>query len=255
VPGQLAAVLPHCQVGWSLSLNRDVCAARASEYRIGREVDYAGDFPVRYCANSLDRVSQWDEGPQYEGVSGLRVREVSRAATSEYDEFRVTPEHREGMGESADFEFAAGFTSTLVQTGVRLIDRSTIMRLIAHDQIQDDTLGDNSDYQKVEATALLSYSDYLAEITYSPRSGESNGEGFMVAVKEVKSGRLVAMFRMDATPEQQAGQEKWVATEEGYQLVVEEAPEPSLYDMGEQVKLPERQLSLKQQLIEGCGVV
>lgn len=124
--------------------------------------------------------------------------------------------------EKADFEFGAGFTSIFLRNKVKVIDKDTIMRLT-----DLDSQGRDSDYQITEAAALKGYADYLAEILMTPDSEAPVGMSFLVTIKEISSGNIIAMLTSDGDPRmtEEAFNEHWIVDGAGYQWREDRPPE------------------------------
>lgn len=168
-------------------------------------------------------VGSLDSGTPSGGNLGSYERNVtggSRILASEYYETRIHQRKRAGMGESTDFEFGSGYTQAFLSASAKIIDRQAIMRLIERDNARAAGAEMVADYQKVETDALIGYADYLAEIVFVDDPGAALGKAFMVSVKEVATGRVVAMFRSEGTPQNKpVPKAEWVATASGFQKV------------------------------------
>lgn len=164
------------------------------------------------------------------------VQGGSRILAAEYIERKLDKEQRLGMGESRDFEFNAGFMQPFLSSSAKIIDRQAIMRLVERDNARDAGSEMIADYQKVETDALIGYADYLAEIVFTPNSSADLGMSFMVSVKEVATGRVVAMFKSDGTPPKKPVQpDQYIATASGYQKAVPEDKVGTPQEVGEQL--------------------
>lgn len=132
-------------------------------------------------------------------------------------------DRRPQPGELAGFEFGAGLTSTLINAGVEIIDRDTIMRLTQREvePIEDGVV--ISDYQQIEMDALAAHADLFVEVLYVPQADADSPFTVMITIKEVRTGKVAAMFRSEKSllPEG-ATQTRWVATGDGYRQ--EEVP-------------------------------
>lgn len=159
-----------------------------------------------------------------------------KIVSSEYVEVRDEKQQRDGLNESEGFEFASGFTSTMLMVPSKIIDRQAIMRLVQRDNAQEAGAEMISDFQKIETDSLIGYADFLAEILLTPDSGADAGWSFMVTVKSVSNGQIVAMFKSAANnPFEQAPKERWIATSNGYQKVSDQREIGSPTQVGEQL--------------------
>jgi hypothetical protein len=85
----------------------------------------------------------------------------------------------------------------------------------------------------VETDALRKYSDYIAEII------PANDSEFMITVKDIKSGRIVTMFKSSGQSRSDApAAQQWQATSRGFRKdAAAQQPQQSqtLYQLGEQL--------------------
>jgi len=133
---------------------------------------------------------------------------------------------REKLGEVESFEFSAGYMQPFLETSTKIIDREAIMRLTAHGASNDDNYWykrygyrPTLDYQKVETKALVGYAQYFTEIIFASGKNTDVDVSFMVTVKEVSTGRVVAMFKSDGRPPIKKNlPQRWVAKNSGYEL-------------------------------------
>lgn len=120
-------------------------------------------------------------------------------------------------GKAKEFEFSSGYMQPFFGSGAKMLDRAAIMRITQRDNANKAGAEMISDSQQIETDALIGYADYLAEVVYSSKSGTQLGVEFLVTVKEVSSGRVVAMFRSEGTPaDLDKPKEEWVATATGF---------------------------------------
>ncbi|GAA6170927.1 hypothetical protein NBRC116592_05970 [Colwellia sp. KU-HH00111] len=126
----------------------------------------------------------------------------SRIVEAKYIEEKIVAKNREGFGELNDFSFGGGFVQSMLESGVYLIDRDAIMRLMQRDSAKSSGAEMISDAKKIETDALLGYADLLAEIVFSKEFSASSpmNREFLVTVKEISTGRLITMFRSSAIP-------------------------------------------------------
>jgi len=179
-----------------------------------------------------DQLSQWYTSSRnidtrkgwWSGGKGFTATQERLDVEGRFDD-RAQP------NELLGFQFGAGFTRTLINTGADIVDRDTIMRL-THSQAKE--AADNiivADYQQIEIDALIGYADYIAEILYTPSQPDSDQLTFLISVKEVKTGRLVAMFPSYTTTDETNYTYEWVTTPSGYEKVkVPVVHERSPYD-------------------------
>jgi len=146
------------------------------------------------------------------------------------------PPAGDSMGDkSKNFEFNSGYMSPFLGSSAKMIDRSSIMRIVQRENAQKAGAELISDAQKLETDALVGYADYIAEIVYKSKSKTQLGVEFLVTVKEISSGRIVAMFKTDGTPaDLPADSSEWEAGPNGYRKV-DASSEASAYDVGQQL--------------------
>jgi len=164
-----------------------------------------------------DQLSQWYTGSRnvdtreggWNGGKGFTASQKRIDVENRFDD-RPQPD------ELMSFEFGSGFTRTLLSSGVDIVDRDAIMRL-THSKAKE--AADSvvvADYQQIEIDALAGYADYLAEVLYAPSASDDAPLTFMISIKEVKTGRVVSMFRSHNAMAEQNFTYKWVGTEDGY---------------------------------------
>lgn len=142
----------------------------------------------------------------------------SRIVEAKYIEEKIEAKNRDGFGELNDFSFSGGFVQPMLESGVYLIDRDAIMRLMQRDSAKASGAEMISDAKKIETDALLGYADLLAEIVFSKEFSADSpmNREFLVTVKEISTGRLITMFRSSAMP---SNINKFKASESGYDSV------------------------------------
>lgn len=142
----------------------------------------------------------------------------SRIVEAKYIEEKIEANNREGFGELNDFSFSGGFVQSLLESGVYIIDRDAIMRLMQRDSAKASGAEMISDAKKIETDALLGYADLLAEIVFSKEFSADSpmNREFLVTVKEISTGRLITMFRSSAMP---SNINKFQAGKSGYDSV------------------------------------
>lgn len=194
---------------------------------------------VRYSKTGETAVKGQDKFDPKGGVEPSYERNVSgggKIVSSEYIETRQKNSIREGFSEPDSFDFSAGFTTTVLSIPVKILDRRAIMRLMQRDNADEAGAEMISDYQKIETDALIGYADYLAEIILTPDTKADTGWAFMVSVKSVSDGQVVAMFKSQANkPIDPDMKVKWVVTEDGYEKQTSQREIGSPNEAGEQL--------------------
>jgi len=152
--------------------------------------------------------------PAYErNVSG-----GGKIVSAQYVETRQDKKIREGFQESDSFDFSSGFTNIFLTIPAKIVDREAIMRLIQRDNSEEAGAEMISDFQKVETDALIGYADYLAEVILTPDPSGDTGWAFMVTVKSINDGQIIAMFKSTGNkPLDSTQKAKWVTTSNGYE--------------------------------------
>lgn len=163
-----------------------------------------------------DRLSQW-----YTPSRRIDTRERWGGGGFTATQQRLDVENRFDArpqpGELAGFEFGSGLTRTLINQGVQIVDRDTIMRLTQREvqAVEDGVVV--SDYQAIEMDALTAHADLFVEVLYVPSADADSPFTVMITVTEVRTGQVATMFRSGKSllPDG-ATQTKWVATSDGY---------------------------------------
>ncbi|WP_260928291.1 hypothetical protein [Novosphingobium sp. 9] len=117
------------------------------------------------------------------------------------------------FSEAVDFDLERGFMQGLADAGVKLVDRTTIVRAAALD-------GDTANGQAVEMKALLGRADWVVEVT--PLARAEGDSAFKVVVRDLRSGSVIAMTSSEGQPS--AGPMPYVAGAAGF---VRATPEPA----------------------------
>jgi hypothetical protein len=205
-----------------------------STYRFLYEQEGRPRIAIFWNRKFDDQLSQWytpsrtvDTRDDYWNGSGFTATQNRVDVEGRFDT-------RPQPGELVSFEFGSGLARTLLNSGTEIVDRDTIMRL-THGKAGEATTGVVvSDYQEVEMDALIDYADYLAEVLYAPGGSADGPITVMISIKEVRTGRLVSMFRsrVPALPEP-ATRTEWVVTGSGYarqEVPVEDVTAPAVAD-------------------------
>lgn len=178
-----------------------------------------------------DQLSQWYTGSRTISTHNNSWKGEGFTATQERIDVETRFDDRPQPEELAGFEFDSGFTRTLLGTGVKLVDRSAIMRLTHSDEAEVADGIIVADYQQIEIDALKGYADLIAEILFVD-GGESELV-FLVTIKEVATGQIVTKFRSKPYSFGQRYEEQWVTTANGYEKIsvrVEDESAPYLRD-------------------------
>lgn len=201
-----------------------------------------------------DQLSQWEqvargsvsmqasletEGhlPSSESEKDANGKALAKALGSAYIERKNPAQYRHGLGETSDFEFGSGFVQRMSSAGTKIIDRSTIMRLMQSNK--QDTAGAEviTDRQVVETDALKGYADYIAELVFTRNSSAPVGMSFLVTVKDINTGEIVTMFKSDGEPPTVQQKAKLQVTDHGYDYVDDNNSDINPTDVGGQIAL------------------
>jgi len=117
--------------------------------------------------------------------------------------------------------FEDGFLQPLTDANVKIVDRATIMRLVAADEQDKGGALAPLAVKQIEVDALRGYADIFIEllITASPKA--QYGYAFKATAKDVKTGTLIAnvtSVNWKYLPERER---KILAGRSDYQVVVE----------------------------------
>lgn len=184
-------------------LNRSL-SDEVREWRSGRRVIISGE-------GSVSKSRETGQTFREETVSGpMAVTEQQRLGLGGG---RVNPQ------EETLWPFEDGFIQPFLQAGAKLIDRSTIMRLVA----LKDAEGKTNDYnpvplKKVEMGALIDHADIFVELLISRVPSAPCGYEFKAAAKEVKTGRIIANATSLNWDKKRFEKKKVITTSSGYEI-------------------------------------
>lgn len=140
------------------------------------------------------------------GITASRGTEVARES-----------ERRSTLAERDLFQVETEFTRRLLDAGVQVVDRATIVRLAAGKDAQAPA---PQNTQALEMAALAGHADLFLEVLLSADPAAPLGWGFRTNLKAVKSGQVLGTAYLDAMPElPPAGRGTYVARAGGYDLV------------------------------------
>ncbi len=125
------------------------------------------------------------------------------------------------MAPSLAAEFASGFQATLQSADARLIDRNTVMRLVALDKKGAEVEKEVKwlDSQAVEMAALVKYADYFMTINFLPDPAADGGLQPHVQIVKAATGEIAADVVPRKLYKSDPSDAKWVETEHGFQKV------------------------------------
>ncbi len=178
-----------------------------------------------------DEVREWRSGRRVI-VSGEGSVSQSRETASTFREetvsgpVAITEQQRLGLGggrvnprDEVLWPFEDGFMQPFLQAGATLIDRSTVMRLVA----LKDAEGKTNDYdpvplKRVEMNALKNHADIFVELLISRVPSAPCGYEFKAAAKEVKTGRIIANATSLNWDKKRFEKKKVITTASGYEI-------------------------------------
>lgn len=137
---------------------------------------------------------------------------------------------RDPLAERMAWQIESAFSGPLLGHGARLIDRATIMRLVAlASGKQDDAKADFS-IKHVEMSALVGHADYYVELLVHQAADTPLGYDLRAVVKGVKTGQIIAdlttlNWSFNPVPPTPPATRRAVATDKGY--VYEEVRSPA----------------------------
>jgi len=108
-------------------------------------------------------------------------------------------------------QLEGAFQSAWLDSGVKLVDRTAIIRKLSVTAKRDD----RADVQFIESAAMAQGARYLIEVLPLARAASPTGLTFMVKVKHLPTSTMVAQFNTDAEPA--SGPERIVAVPGGFE--------------------------------------
>jgi hypothetical protein len=145
------------------------------------------------------------------------------------------PARRTSLTERDLWQVETEFTRRLLDAGVVLIDRATIMRLTAGS-------GSTANAQAIEMAALVGKADLFLEVLLTADPSAPLGWGFRSNLKDVKSGRVVGSQYLAAMPElPPPAAASYRARPGGYERVEAEPAKVTVRAIGETLALDSMQ--------------
>jgi hypothetical protein len=127
------------------------------------------------------------------------------------------------------WSFENGFMQPFMQAKAKLIDRATILRLIAT-KTDKKIDAQSISVKQAEMEALKGYADIFVEILVSRAPSSLYGYELKATAKEVNTGRIIANVTSLRWKESDLRKRRVIATEKGYK-VVEQKLLPPLEDI------------------------
>lgn len=215
----VAAGQPRIALFWNMALSEDV-----SDNKVSRTSLQGGS--TRNW-NGIDKITS-GEAESATLRDGEEKRANKMTMTSE-DLITNKDKRKASLAESDAWKLETAFAGALHTANMRFTDRSTIMRMAHVQQGKDAT----SDMHTIEATALQGKADMFMEVLITKDSKAPLGWGFLVSLKDVKSGTQLVTFYSAAVPHYGAAPEPYfVATNKGFQKVTPPVVNATVADVG-----------------------
>jgi len=148
----------------------------------------------------------------WNGTAGVRDRTIIMQSGPSV----VESARRPGFSETSAWAFEAAFSQVFAEAGAHLVDRATITRTTA---ARDRSTG-RADQKRAEGAAVAE-ADLVMEVLVARDWRSPVGTAFKVAVKDVRSGRVLANVVTMALPPQRSTQQ-YAATNRGFVPVTSE---------------------------------
>jgi len=132
-------------------------------------------------------------------------------------------------GKSAPaFDLQAGFVSQMGAAGVRVLDRTAIMRITDNALEKGDFSRLSPDQARLEMRALGEHADYLLELS------QVTGKEFHIRVLDISNGAVQTMLNSNGQPPESDKDRRWVATDHGFE---KRKHRVTLADVGQELAL------------------
>ncbi len=186
---------PRIAILWNRLLTDDL--------ETGREevTEFSAHSSGSASSNTSEHDTRWGTRSRSDGRSDTSVDGQIRSTSNRLDTGRRAARY----GEAIDFDMERGFMQAFIDAGVRLVDRTSVMRAAAIG-------GDITNAQAIEMKALLERADWTVEVT--PLDDGADAEQFKIVVRDIKSGSIVAMATSDGEARQ--GLMPYVAGSNGF---------------------------------------
>lgn len=210
---------PRIMIYWGVRLSEQTESARyAKEVSRSREVD--------------GTVSSLKESVGPDGRDVLRESDRDlRLTTSVTRTSGILPETRAGsmLSSRDDAMLRDGFQGALARAGVRLIDRTLVIRSTAATGYRSGA----ADPRLVEADALQKHVDLLLEMQMVPDDAAPLGIGFRVHALDIATGRsMMVLYSRALPPTRRISDEAWVATDRGFERRSAQYAQNTVEDVG-----------------------
>lgn len=186
---------PHIAILWNRVLTDDL--------ETGHEdvAEFSAHSSGSASSDTSEHDTHWGTRSRADGRSDANVDGQIRSTSNRLDAGRRAARY----GEAIDFDMERGFMQAFTDAGVRLVDRTSVMRTAAIG-------GDTANAQAIEMKALLDRADWTVEVT--PLDDGPDSAQFKIVVRDIKSGSIVAMATSDGEARQ--GPMPYVAGPNGF---------------------------------------
>lgn len=176
-------------------INREL-SAEVREWRTDKRIVASGDGSLHDLNSQLSASAMRDRDGAQAGVSGSDVRldVESRGGDAVFmEQQHLGDTARQGPGEAWMWEFEEGFITSLLQSGVTVVDRTVILRNTRHAEQTGSKMYDLSSVRSTEAQALTKYADILVELLVSPSATAIHGYEFRAVAKDIRTGQILGV--------------------------------------------------------------
>lgn len=193
---------PRLAFFWNMQLDDDFRDRDVSTTRIEESGERAASLRGRVKSGPVD----------------LEARESSNSAvtmTTSQERNLAPIRRRIGLPERDLWKVEGAFTGALREAGVKLIDRTTTMRTVAHEK----KLAGN---RETETAALLRHADMLLEVLMTGDADSPLGVGFRVTLRDIRSGEeKLSLYSQGLRPDPGASRVRFEAGPNGYERISE----------------------------------
>ncbi len=153
-------------------------------------------------------------------VAGEKTEQTeATGGISGYSQQQAASGARPSPNERWMWAFEDGFIQPFLQSGAKMVDRATIVRLASASSGQQGSAYAPISVKKVEMDALKGYADIFVEILVSRSPSSLYGYEFKASAKEVDTGIIIAnVTNLRWRPEDRKQREVY-ATSQGYKVV------------------------------------
>lgn len=161
---------------------------------------------------------------------GVVMQDKSTSTTTTTPAHNPVTDARDPVAERMAWQIESAFSRPLLGQGARLVDRATIMRLVAHASGKQTDAKHDFAIKHVEMSALLGHADYYVELLVLNSPSTTLGYDLRAVVKGVKTGQIIAdlttaNWTFNPIPPTPPPTRRAVTTKQGYDY--EEVPAPA----------------------------